>query len=169
MTSNPFTSRKPYPYASPAWVAQIYLERFWDMKLPVDSAAIARAAGVRVLANSQMGSDIGWFHEVGGTPTIEINAQESNVRKRFAVAHELAHFGLRHGPQPRDSVYAFSVANREPLSIDANLFALELLMPAIVVDGLIDRRGISDFDRLVSMFNTSGCAMEHRLQTLGWL
>lgn len=169
MYSSAHILRASYRHPPPALVAKYYLEQFWDKKLPVDAAAIARAVGVHVLSNSHMGEYIGWFHNDAGVPTIEINSHEPIVRQRFAVAHELAHYCLRHGPRQRDSVFAFSLANRDPFAINANKFASELLMPADIVNGLINRRNMTDINQMMSLFNTSGCAMEHRLKTLGWL
>lgn len=155
--------------ADPARIARTYLERHWNGELPVDPVAIAKAAGVRVLLNPDMGRYAGWFYEDNGTPTIEYNGRDPLVRQRFTVAHEFAHFALNHGARPRDSAQAFSLGNYDPIEAEANKFAAELLMPAAAVNGLIAARDITDFERLAAMFNTSGVAMKYRLKNLGWL
>jgi len=154
---------------SPARVAQSFLERHWNQLLPVDPVAIAQAAGVRVYQNSEMGRYAGWFYDEGGVPIIEYNANDPLVRQRFTIAHELGHFALSHGARPRDSAEAFSLGNYDPVEADANKFAAELLMPSAVVNGMIRTHGITDFERLASMFNTSAVAMKYRLKNLGWL
>jgi len=155
--------------ADPARIAQSYLEQHWNKELPVDPVAIAKAAGVRVFTNPDMGSYAGWFYDHEGVPTIEYNGRDPLVRQRFTIAHELGHFALKHGPRPRDSADAFSLNNYDPVETDANKFAAELLMPAAVVNGMIRTHGITDFERLSHMFNTSGVAMKFRLRNLGWL
>ncbi|MFM0428178.1 ImmA/IrrE family metallo-endopeptidase [Paraburkholderia aspalathi] len=155
--------------ADPARIAQSVLEQHWDRQLPVDPVAIAKAAGVRVFTNPDLGRYAGWFYEHEGTPTIEYNSRDPLVRQRFTIAHELGHFALNHGARPRDGAEAFSLVNYDPLESDANKFAAELLMPAAVVNGLIRTRDITDFETLASMFNTSAVAMKYRLKNLGWL
>lgn len=64
---------------------------------------------------------------------ISVNMNESNKRRRFTVAHELAHFLFDFNPNDIDFYNAFehdhdeSEDTRESL---ANRFAAELLMPA---------------------------------------
>lgn len=155
--------------ADPARIAQSYLEQYWDQTLPVDPVAIAKAAGVRVFMNPDMGRYSGYFYEDESGPAIEYNGRDSLVRQRFTIAHEFGHFALRHGPRPRDSAEAFSLTNYDPVETDANKFAAELLMPSAVVNGMIRMHDITDFERLAAMFNTSGVAMKFRLKNLGWL
>lgn len=156
---------------SPEVVAQSYLSRYWNQQLPVDPVAIAQAAGVRVYKNPDMAHYAGWFYEDNqtGAPIIEYNSNDPLVRQRFTIAHELAHFALKHGARPRDSAQAFSLSNYDPVEADANRFAAELLMPAAVVNGLIRTRDVTDPSILASMFNTSAVAMKYRLKNLGWL
>ncbi|MFM0695220.1 ImmA/IrrE family metallo-endopeptidase [Paraburkholderia graminis] len=155
---------------SPARVAQSFLERHWNQQLPVDPAALAQAARVRVYMNPDLGGLAGCFyHDEFNNPVIEFNGNDPLVRQRFTIAHELGHFALSHGPRFRDSTESFSLSNYDPIEADANKFAAELLMPAAVVNGMIRTRGITDFEQLASMFNTSSVAMKYRLKNLGWL
>ncbi|WP_144112032.1 ImmA/IrrE family metallo-endopeptidase [Paraburkholderia sp. BCC1886] len=156
---------------APERVAQSFLSQYWDQQLPVDPVAIAKAAGVRVYTNPEMDRYAGWFYEdeQTGKPTIEFNSNDPLMRQRFTVAHELAHYALRHGARPRDSVQAFSLANYDPVEAEANKFATELLMPSAVVNGLIRIRNVTDPEVLASMFNTSAVAMKYRLKKLGWV
>ena len=81
-------------------------------RIPVDVVAIARAAGLTVVA--------GPFAHAGRLReghTIEIPETDAVARQRFTVAHELGHSILRH-TVPHDK-----------LEIEANAFAAELLLP----------------------------------------
>ncbi|REE21194.1 uncharacterized protein DUF955 [Paraburkholderia sp. BL27I4N3] len=162
-------NRQALGSADPARIAQSFLEQYWNQELPVDPVAIAKAAGVRVFTNPDMGRYAGWFYVHEDVPTIEYNGRDPLVRQRFTIAHELGHFALAHGARPRDGAEAFSLTNYDPLEADANKFAAELLMPAAVVNGMIRMHDITDFERLSHMFNTSGVAMKYRLKNLGWL
>jgi len=155
---------------TPARAAQAYLETYWDQQLPVDPVAIAHAAGVQVFSNRSLGGLAGSFsfdEQMG--PMIEFNANEPALRQRFTIAHELGHFALNHGSRFRDSTESFSLANYDPVEAEANKFAAELLMPAAVVNGLISKYDITDFEKLAGMFKTSTVAMKYRLKNLGWL
>jgi len=155
---------------SPARVAQSFLEQHWDQRLPVDPVALAQAAGVRVYMNPEFGGLAGSFYfDQFNQPVIEYNGNDPLVRQRFTIAHELGHYALSHGPRFRDSTEAFSLGNYDPVEADANKFAAELLMPAPVVNGMIQSRGVTDFEYLASLFNTSTVAMKYRLKNLGWL
>jgi Zn-dependent peptidase ImmA (M78 family) len=68
-----------------------------------------------------------------GKPIIVVNTNESNVRKRFTIAHEIGHFILHTNELlhvdtifKRDSKSALATSIME---IQANQFAAELLMP----------------------------------------
>lgn len=152
----------------PIGVAQWYLDRYWNRQLPVDPVAIAQAAGVRVFQNPNLAPLSGCFYDEDG-PVIEFNGREPLVRQRFTVAHELGHHALGHGPRFRDPSENFSLTAYDSKEVAANQFAAELLMPADVINHLIMKRKITDFDRLAALFNTSGVAMQFRLKNLGWL
>jgi Zn-dependent peptidase ImmA (M78 family) len=158
----------PADIPDPVHAAQSMLEAHWDKRLPVDPVAIAKAVGIRVFANTEMGEYSGCFYDADG-PIIEYNAFDPLVRQRFTIAHELGHFALHHGARFRDSTENFSLGNYDPLEADANKFAAELLMPTAVVNGAIKTMGITDFEMLAEMFNTSAVAMKFRLKNLGWL
>jgi len=137
----------------------------------VDPVAIAHAAGVKVIGEA-LGTLAGKFEIVegiSGGPVISYNVLDPTLRQRFTIAHELGHYALQHGARFRDSTQSFSLANYDPVEAAANKFAAELLMPAAVVNGLINKRNITDFNTLAQLFNVSSVAMKYRLKNLGWL
>jgi len=155
----------------PARTAQAFLDRYWDRKLPVDPVAIAHSAGVKVISEA-LGTLAGKFEIVEGVPggpVISYNVFDPILRQRFTIAHELGHFALQHGARFRDSAQEFSLANYDPVEAAANKFAAELLMPAAVVNALINGRNMTDFNTLATTFNVSTVAMKYRLKNLGWL
>ena len=146
------------------------LSIFWAGKsLPVDPAEIARQRGVQVKPlGNPFDSDSGWFRFVDGRPTIFFNQLESSNRQRFTIAHELGHYELGHGERPRDSAAAFNMYNFDPVEVEANRFAAELLMPEASVRWLVDR-GQTSLSQLGNAFQVSEVAMKYRLKNLGLL
>ncbi len=56
---------------------------------------------------------------------IEYNDRHPTVRKRFSIAHEVGHLVLGHSVKSD----IFSYSSRDPVEVEANIFAAELLMP----------------------------------------
>ncbi|MEM9744213.1 MAG: ImmA/IrrE family metallo-endopeptidase [Pseudomonadota bacterium] len=106
-------------------------------------------------------------------PVIRVNSQESNLRQRFTVAHEIGHVVLGHlnrgeTRRKRDTSAEFSLKNFDPDEAEANQFAAELLMPRVAVNALVKRtdHGLA---RLARAFEVSEVAMQYRLKNLGWV
>lgn len=99
---------------------------------------------------------------------IYVNQQESLVRRRFSVAHEIAHYYLGH-LNDEDS---FDICFRDYKSskgsdfreIDANRFASTLLMPKEIVITLFNL-GL-EVDDMAKRFKVSREAMSYRLKGL---
>ena len=149
----------------PTRKAKDVLSSYWDGKLPVDVAAIAKAAGAAVIADSTI-TESGLFCFEENTPVIRYNWADASVRQRFTIAHELGHFLLAHGKSFRDTPKDYSVTNYDPNEVQANRFAAELLMPEAAVRLLVTNLEISDVDRLAEIFNVSQAAMMYRLKNL---
>ncbi len=116
-----------------------------------------------------------------GTAIIGINALHHPNRQRFTIAHECGHLVL-HREQVTREVHvdkafpmlmrdAVSAASVDPMEIEANLFAAELLMPEYLLAGEL---GDSTFDidddaavtALARRFRVSMSAMQFRLGNL---
>lgn len=131
---------------------------------PVPVRRISRQLGVELLFVS--GAE--WDGAVEsdkdtGEATIYVNADQSETRQRFTIAHELGHL-LRHRPGVayRD---IWSSRGSSVKEIEANQFAANLLMPAWMISAYAPARSISD---LASMFKVSHDAMSIRLKVLGY-
>lgn len=161
----------------PARTAQSFLDKYWDKTLPVDPIAIAKAAGIEVRPSYDLGDGISGSFEYedgaeGQHPVITYNLNDSILRQRFTVAHELGHFAFGdadHGKVFRDGSKNFNIDNYDPVEVRANQFASQLLMPTDVVNGLIEKRNITSPSELAAKFKVSGLAMHYRLKSMGWL
>lgn len=111
------------------------LNRYAAGRFPVPVIEIASRLGIKVLADPNYPNDSNGHIEIDekGNASIIVNDKQSPVRKRFTVAHEIAHFQYdmdylkEHGSIDRNGNAADATyRNREKR---ANEFAAQLLMP----------------------------------------
>jgi Zn-dependent peptidase ImmA (M78 family) len=95
--------------------------------------------------------------------SIAVNQADSPTRKRFTIAHEIAHY-LLHRNDIRDGVVDDVLYRSQHLSgsqeTEANRFAADILMP---YDLLQSYARIYDVDNLAKKFEVSAQAMSIRL------
>lgn len=164
-----------------------------DIHAPkVDVERIVRMRGFGIVRNNGLGNDVsGFVTLVNDKTVIGINSRQSDVRRRFTLAHELGH-ALLHNLTPmnpyfdRQDVQFSGLRFRDNESStgliieerEANLFASELLMPTrFLEDSLrlgsykIDMTDNSNsgLSQLAKDYGVSVQAMAYRLANLGYL
>jgi Zn-dependent peptidase ImmA (M78 family) len=148
---------------------------------PVPVDRLAKILGVRVEYTPFDDELSGMAFIRDGKPVIGVNSNHHPNRQRFTIAHELAHVVLHRSKLdatvlidkgknfiPRDSLSAEGI---DPLEMQANAFASELLMPERLVRQVLaeSSRDIQDDDYLISManrFRVSLAALQFRLGRL---
>jgi hypothetical protein len=136
---------------------------------PVDIVALANALGLAVreveLGNEVSGEIFADAYQ-GGTSgySIHINASDPVVRKRFTVAHELAHF-LRHRSRISnrlvdDRMYRSRLGRT--VEAEANRLAAQLLIPGPLLSAFLSA-GINSPEELATKFTVSVQAMKIRM------
>jgi Zn-dependent peptidase ImmA (M78 family)/transcriptional regulator with XRE-family HTH domain len=157
------------PSRGPAGAARELLQKAGAVNPPVDVEKLARRCGVRVLRRAFEDDLSGLVIVLDDGAIIGVNEQQSKVRQRFTIAHELAHYVLGHhdrfhidlGPSPEHG---------DPPGYDwrseraANEFAAELLMPTGMM--LEASRQSSSVPQLARTFKVSELAMGYRLVNL---
>ena len=79
------------------------------------------------------------FRQANGA-LLWVNGLQPAPRRRFTLAHELGHAWCRHeGRLELDSPATLGGATTDPVEVQANAFAAELLLPRAAVRGLFDR------------------------------
>lgn len=159
--------------------ARALREKHGTTELPIDVRQLARLEGV-VVDPADLGDEVsGVLIKSEGRAVIGVNGRDAPTRQRFTIAHELGHF-LLHSDRDLFVDKQFIVHRRDgnsstgqdPLEVEANQFAAELLMPADKVRDLFNRHPF-DFDdetalrKLASTFGVSPMAMAVRLSSLG--
>lgn len=150
--------------------AEKLLQATWGGAVPVDPVTIARTAGLRVLEAPLNENTLGALvKQPGKDPTILLNQNDSNNRKRFTCAHELGHFVRRSEEEDEyatvDLRDSNSATGDDPEEVYANEFAACLLMPESEVRALAQLE-MSDLEMAIR-FKVSREAMQFRLKNLG--
>lgn len=133
---------------------------------PVDVYQIAAALGLSVV-EMPLGTDVSGKISKNwrGQYQITVNRNDHPNRKRFTVAHEIAHFVLH-----RDLIgdgFSEDAMYRGPLGgsseIQANRLAADILMPYFLIESEYSS-GTEDHYNLARRFEVSPRAMEIRLE-----
>jgi len=160
--------------------ARSLLEEHAIETMPVPVERIAKSLGIRVEYAPLDDELSGLAHVRDDVPIIGVNALHAPNRRRFTLAHELAHIvihrdELEHavhvdrGSLRRDALAAEGV---DPIEIEANAFAAELLMPERLLISELRRQPVDLEDdaavaALARRFRVSDAAMRYRLNSLG--
>ena len=153
---------------------------------PVPVDAIAKSEGLPVIEASLKAEVSGALIQSQGMSGIAVNSSHHPNRRRFTVAHELAHFLLAHEGKEDHIDWQFTIIRRDGVSsvasdfqeIEANFFAASLLMPKQLVRDDVSRNvrynGEPDADQdeiqlLARKYQVSESAMRYRLINLGLL
>ena len=76
------------------------------------------------------------FHQYNSNRVIVVNLSDSARRRRFTIAHELAHYVLHKG---NDELFAHRDAGQnDGIEHEANVFATNILMPKDLVFKVLD-------------------------------
>lgn len=165
-------------------VYELLLE--YDVRsVPVPVEAIAIGKGLPIVETEMTPEMSGALIKSQAIQGIAVNASQAPVRKRFTVAHELAHHLLNHIDSDHVD-WQFTVIRRDGRSseaeddqeIAANFFAASLLMPKHLLrqdierykrfDGEV-RLDDNDLLLLAKKYKVSKDAMRYRLQNLGFI
>lgn len=147
---------------------------------PVPIERIVKSCTIRVEYAPLDDTLSGLAHIRDDMPIIGINTLHAPTRQRFTLAHELAHIQLHRreleravhvdrGSLRRDPLAAAGV---DPIEIEANTFAAELLMPTELLISALKGRSVDLEDdeavsALAKRFRVSDAAMRFRLSSLG--
>jgi hypothetical protein len=148
----------------------------WDIikshqrSYPVQMVPLATDLGLRVYRVMDWPNNIsGRLYksvEHGGPSgfAIDVNGKHPEVRRRFTIAHEIAHFVLhRHhigNGVYDDGLYRSGLPNS--IEVQANKGAAEILMPRHLISAAMNN-GFSTPEKLAQAFHVSEAAMEIRL------
>lgn len=140
-----------------------------DQEPPIEVTPLAKRLGIRVYKApwpDEISGKIQRDEDRGGTSgfAIFVNKDHPSVRRRFTIAHEIAHYVLHERKIGDgifdDAMYRSGLPHRE--EVQANALAADILMPRDRVREMRRRYG-DDVERLAKLFWVSERAMSIRL------
>lgn len=144
-----------------------WIRRF-QLSPPVDVKQMADELGIKIWELDAMptGASGKLFPDSRSSSgwSIGVNKSEPYTRKRFTIAHEMAHF-LLHKNDLRGGVLDDTLYRSEHLSgaqeTEANKFAADILMPFHLLQNFA--RSVNNLDELARKFGVSKHALSVRL------
>jgi len=144
--------------------------RSMQVSAPVKVVPIANRFGLNVYSMSGWPDDLSGKikkdPENGGPSgyAIFVNADHPRVRRRFTIAHEIAHFILHRdaiGDELLDdALYRSGLSG--PMEVAANRLAADILMPWHLLNVYL-QNGINSVEELAEIFDVSKSTMSIRL------
>jgi Zn-dependent peptidase ImmA (M78 family) len=152
-------------------------------EIPVPVEKIAKSLGARVRF-SPLGDELSGFVFIkDGVPINGVNSLHHSNRQRFTIAHEIAHLHLhphhitsevhvdKQFAEPVLKRDASSATGNEKLEVEANQFAADLLMPANILNELLEASPIdiedeSSIEEWSKEFSVSKAALQYRIRNL---
>jgi Zn-dependent peptidase ImmA (M78 family) len=159
------------------------LSNLGDIELPLNIEEVVKSMGITVKP-FDLGDDVSGLLAIeNGKAVIGINQNESRVRRRFTIAHELGHYELHRDKSnlfvdSQFKIYRGNNSNNTPqkqiLEQEANSFAASILMPENLVKTEVKKiafdLGNEDAIKILSKkFDVSSTAMYIRLSNLNLL
>ena len=142
----------------------------YQREAPVNVLAIARELGINVWEMHNFSDTISGkiFRDPlnGGSSgfSIAVNAKEAPVRKRFTIAHEIAHFILHRDritdELVEDTLYRGGLGSKA--ETQANKLAADILMPYSLINRLMSE-GVTNLTELARKLQVSEMALRIRL------
>lgn len=148
---------------------------YWNYKIPVDLDAIAKNMNIHVRYVEHIEGDsveyqlTGRIDNINGLVICSINSTKSSLIQRFTLAHLLGHYIRNHGFGFKCNVKSFDKNTLDKFNNEANLVAINILMPEIAVNHLIQKENITDIEELAKWFDVSKTVVKDRLKQLNWL
>ena len=147
-------------------------------KAPVRVSAIAKSLGAEIRYEPFDDEISGVLYRDPEGVIIGVNALQHKNRQRFTIAHEIGHFLLHEFDVHVDRGYkvvlrdSASSQATDPIEIEANQFAAELLMPIRLLENdvheyLRDFEDETGLEELAKLYRVSRQAMAFRLANLG--
>lgn len=157
------------------------LSELGEITLPIRVEEIAKRRGLRVMPYPLKEDVSGILVIEDGKGIIGYNLNESSVRRRFTIAHELGHFELHKDEGSLFMDKRFKVLFRsqntqqalatQRLEQEANAFAAAILMPEDLLKKEIANKEFDlgceeTLEELATVFNVSSTAMYYRMANL---
>lgn len=136
-----------------------------------DIELLIRSHGINVVYSNNLPPEVSSsLNKVGDDWIIVINKSHALHRKRFAMAHEFAHYCLHRKKRTQfEDITLFKFEGQsDNIEMQASKFAAELLMPEVLIRSEINK-GVTAVSNLAEIFGVSPLAMKFRLKNIGFV
>lgn len=157
--------------AAMALLAEGILKLHWDQTVPVNVAHIVKQMGVGLQLQDTLATNAQLTITPDNRATITLNRQLPPALQRYAVAHALGHVALHH-LRPGMSQHIpvsedFRLDFDQRHAVEANDFALRLLMPEPALRYALEDMRARDLEELAHVFAVPALFVKQRLADLG--
>jgi Zn-dependent peptidase ImmA (M78 family) len=137
--------------------------------IPMNINAVAEFLGLDVIEEIMDDDLSGYLEFRQGAWVAGVNALHHKNRRRFTIAHEIAHYVLHRDRAVsfHDRTFARRASSTDEMEKEADRFAANLLMPENSVRQSI-KNGATSVTALAEIFGVSALAMKYRVQSLGY-
>lgn len=163
-------------------------EKGFEVSPPINVDKIADHLGIRVEYKLELDGSVGSISFENDDALVTINRIENTFepRRRFTLAHEIAHYWLHKETDRNEFVDTRKTMSRkgsywDVYESEANNFAAELLMPkkelikrgreiieTYLKKNAVEKMPVKEFvPEMAKLFEVSNPAMEYRLKNLG--
>ncbi len=164
--------------------ASTLISKYKFKEPPISVINIAKDLGINVVPYDLGDGVSGILVVESNKATIGYSVNDSKVRQRFTIAHELGHFILHHKKNQTEQLFVdkdFLIKYRGSQNYShadilheqqANAFAAELLMPKSLVEAELIKKDYLELteseliEALAKVFDVSLIAMSYRLANL---
>jgi Zn-dependent peptidase ImmA (M78 family) len=110
----------------------------------------------------------GACYRAEGGAVLWVNGAQARPRQRFTLAHELGHAWCKHdGALEVDSLATLSGKTTNPLEVQANAFAAELLVPRAAMQELVAQEPtLDEVVTIAAAYGVSAVVVVYRLKQL---
>lgn len=157
------------PPATDAPSFQRQLSQAALFNVPLNIEGVAEYLGLEVIEELMADDISGYLEFKSGRWVVGVNALHHKHRRRFTIAHEIAHFLLHRDTSDRfvDETFARREGRADAMEREADDFAAQLIMPEAYVRDAI-KGGMHSLTDLAAMFQVSILAMKYRVKNLGY-
>ncbi|MBD9612180.1 ImmA/IrrE family metallo-endopeptidase [Pseudomonas sp. PDM02] len=136
---------------------------------PLDVQELLSVLGIRLIS-VPMKDDVSGILSLadnGKEWVVKVNALHHPNRQRFTIAHEIAHFSRHRSQQVQfEDLNFFRNGDSNPMEVEANRFASELLMPEQIFRDKV-RVFSGSIEAIAQYFKVSTLAVRVRAKILG--
>lgn len=149
-------------------LAQMTLKMYWDGKVPVNISSIVKACNIKLARFNPINEVRGKLEISNNSTTIYYNNDNPSHMNRFIVAHLLGKYLMGNMQNQIVTAQHFSRNNTNVSDIEANNFALNILMPKKTLVSAIENGYISpsDINDAALQYGVAPLAMQEALSRL---